>query len=119
MPQPIETMGMKHTTSTTNLNLILQGRVSDFDLAGVLHLIEAQGMTGHFDVGRYSLDFYAGVIVRASADPIATIAGILDADFGVFRFTKAYGSPCGDLRLNATALLLEAARVRDEAHAQA
>ena len=117
----VETCGMETTIKTTvraDRALILQGRGSEFDLSGILQMLEAQGATATFSLGRYQLDLYAGKVVRASGSPgdcpVEVVANIV-AGIGVFEVRKISGPPTGDLRLSLTALLLESARAIDEA----
>lgn len=92
----------------------LQGQAPALDVSGILQLLEAQRATGTFRLGEHYLRLRQGAVCKASGEPVATVAAILTAT-GSFEFRAVQGEPSGDLRLGVTGLLLEAARLADEA----
>lgn len=101
-----------------NLQATLQGTAPAIDPAAVLQLIEGQRLSGTFRMGDHSLRLRGGQVCHTSSDPVETVAGILGAR-GAFTFRAVAGEPTGELALSVTGLLLEAARIADEAQVAA
>lgn len=95
----------------------LQGAAPALDVSGILQLLESQRLSGTFILGQHWLRLLGGVVVNASADPVATVAA-LTSGRGPFEFRAVVGQPNGSLRCSLTALLLDAARLTDERERQ-
>lgn len=92
----------------------LVGMVPGIEVAGVLQLLEAQRASGRFWMGTHALQFRDGRVSRATGEPVETVVALLKST-GKFFFRSVPGQPSGTLNLSVTGLLLEAARIADEA----
>ena len=92
----------------------LTGQAPAIDVASVLQILESARACGTFRLGAYYLRLRNGQVCKASGEPVATVAAILAAK-GSFEFRLVQGEPTGVLALSVTGLLLEAARLADEA----
>jgi hypothetical protein len=97
-----------------NLQPTLSVQVPAIDPSGVLQLLESGRASGTVRAGGLWLRLRAGIVVKASAEPVEVILGLLAAS-GEMTFRAVSGDPSGPLSAPVTSLLLEACRLRDEA----
>ncbi len=94
----------------------LRGSLGHLSLAALLALFEQERTTGRLVLPGAWIDLRAGRIVDAAtadAGGLAAVLALLDRDAGTFELVP--GTPAGDLELAVTHVLLEHARLRDEA----
>ena len=95
----------------------LAGTAPAIDLAAVLQLLEAQRANGTIRIGAHWLRMRDGRACKASGHLLETVVAML-AYSGAFEFRSVAGTPSGFFDLSITALLLDAARMTDEARAR-
>lgn len=102
---------MKLTSNST-----LQGIAPVLDVAGVLQLLESQHASGTFKLGDHWICLRDGQVTRTSGTDAVETMGALLTTQGTFTFRAVAGNVLAPGR-SLTGLLLEAARISDEAQA--
>lgn len=82
--------------------------------AAVLQMLEGQSSSGTLRAGSLWLRLCEGRVVASSGEPVNVVAALV-AYVGLVTFRAVPGRPDGALAVSPTALLLEAARLTDEA----
>ena len=103
----------------------LTAKLDSIDFASLLQLLESQRASGTVWIGGAWLRLSNGVVVKGSGDfgepdecALATVETMLESH-GVLAFRSVPGTPTGPIAIAPTALLLEAARLRDEQDGEA
>lgn len=96
----------------------LQGNAPALDVSSVLQLLESQHVNGTFTFGLRWICLRDGAVVLASGDPVAVVSAMLTAH-GEFHFRTVPGKLRTRPGTNLTGILLEAARILDEAQVAA
>jgi DNA-binding response OmpR family regulator len=106
--------------------VVLRGALTELPLASLLTMLEQEKKSGQLSVTREHavawIDFVEGRIVRArstelDADSMAVMLDVLDWETGYFELAAGGAAPAmpAELQGSITRLLLEHARLRDEA----
>ena len=92
----------------------ITGNLGTIELSNVLQMLESSQASGTVYAGDHYLRLAKGRVVKASlASPACAIARMALQE--TFSIRLVPGRPNGDMDVGVTALLLEAARIADEA----
>ncbi|MBA3452883.1 MAG: response regulator [Deltaproteobacteria bacterium] len=113
------------TSQRDTERVVLRGTLAELGLPSLLTMFEQEKKSGQLSVTRDQsvawIDFVNGKIVRArstslDADSRAVLMHVLDWEFGYFELAAGAAAPAkADLESTVTHLLIEHARIRDEA----